>query len=96
MLLPSGRVDARGYPTDGGGLGHPFRLGEVKEVAPLTRRLSGSIVVKEGQQVEAGDPLLTFIQCHPGYRRWRRARLELEQGRLELAKILGVSAGTGR
>ncbi|NMA54374.1 MAG: HlyD family efflux transporter periplasmic adaptor subunit [Firmicutes bacterium] len=63
--------------------------GEVKEIAPLSEGLVERTLVKEGQQVEAGAPLLTLYNATLGME-VKGAQLELEQARLELAKILGV------
>ena len=64
--------------------------GEVKEVAPLSEGLVDKVLVKEGQKVEEGDPLLTLFNATLGME-VEKARLELDQVRLEIAKILGVS-----
>ncbi|MGI6129713.1 MAG: efflux RND transporter periplasmic adaptor subunit, partial [bacterium] len=63
--------------------------GEVKEVAPLTEGLVDRVLVKEGQAVEEGEPLLTLFNATLGME-VEKARLELDQARLELAKVLGV------
>jgi multidrug efflux pump subunit AcrA (membrane-fusion protein) len=63
--------------------------GEVKEVAPLTEGLVDRVLIKEGQEVQEGDALLTLFNATLGME-VEKARLELDQARLELAKILGV------
>lgn len=64
--------------------------GEVKEVAPLTEGLVDRVLVKEGQEVQEGDPLLTLYNATLGME-VEKSQLELDQARLELAKILGVT-----
>ena len=64
--------------------------GEVREVAPLTEGLVDKVLAKEGQTVEEGQPLLTLFNATLGME-VEKTRLELEQARLELAKVLGVS-----
>ncbi|HHT70940.1 MAG TPA: efflux RND transporter periplasmic adaptor subunit [Firmicutes bacterium] len=88
-VIASGRVTRGDIRLTVEGWG-TLSAGEVKEVAPLTEGLVDRVVVKEGQQVEAGDPLLTLYNATLGME-VEKARLELEQARLELAKILGVS-----
>lgn len=63
--------------------------GQVKEVAPLTEGLVDRVLVAEGEDVEEGDPLLVLYNATLGME-VEKARLELDQARLELAKILGV------
>lgn len=87
-VIATGRVSRGDVRLTVEGWG-PLAAGEEKEVAPLSEGLVDKVFVKEGQEVKEGDPLLSLYNATLGME-VEKARLELEQARLDLAKILGV------
>lgn len=87
-VIATGRVERGDVRLTVEGWG-PLAAGEEKDVAPLSEGLVDRVLVKEGQEVKEGDPLLTLYNATLGME-VEKARLEVEQARLDLAKILGV------